>query len=129
MAENEILGKKSLISASCVWGEIGNRASEEEVSPISSLHLGVVFFVFFIFFLCFLYILLWFLWIYRVEIGANGPDFGEFCSVLFVSSSEGKKCLAAFLRKGIIWILYGSAINVTDVILDLSWWQRKIRSP
>lgn len=116
MAENEILGKKSLISASCVWGEIGNRASEEEASPISSLHLGVVFFVFFT-------------WIYRVEIGANGPDFGEFCSVLFASSSEGKKCLAAFLRKGIIWILYGSAINVTDVILDLSWWQRKIRSP
>lgn len=39
-----------------------------------------------------------------------------------------KERLEAFLRKGIIWILYGSAINVTDVILDLSWWQRKIRS-
>lgn len=42
----------------CVWGEIGNRENEEETSPISSLHLGVIFFVVFS-------------WIFRVEIRAN----------------------------------------------------------
>lgn len=65
-------------SKCCIWGETGNRASEEEASPISSFHLVVIFCVFFT-------------WIFRAEIGANRLDFGEFCSVLFAFSSEGGK--------------------------------------
>lgn len=78
MEENEILCKKLLISANVVFGEKLETGQVRKIRlpfPVFTLKLFSMFST----------------WIFRAEIGANWLDFGEFCSVLFAFSSEGKK--------------------------------------